>query len=284
MSEAERMVEKVVYKVADELKEVAGVDAIVFGGSRVIGTAAPDSNVDIGIYYIGDGVLDIEGLNNALTNLDDLHRQGLLAYPGAWGPWLNGGSCIKVDDLIVDISLRNITRVNEVIDACHSGNISIVNQFGHPFGFISSMYLAEVDMCKVLVDKMKNVANMKKKIRPFNAVYKQASINHFLWEADYSSKTGRRAIERKDVVYAAGALYKCANSLIQVVYSLNDEFVLNEKGSLQRASKFKKLPKEFVSNLETIFVALDRENIRNAFDIIDYYVNELRMMSGANVQ
>ncbi|MCQ2911575.1 MAG: hypothetical protein MJ244_05220 [Clostridia bacterium] len=280
MSEAERMVERVVYKVADELKGVTGVDAIVFGGSRVLGMQAPDSNVDIGIYYIGDGVLDIEGLNNALTNLDDLHRQGLLAYPGAWGPWLNGGSCIKVDDLIVDISLRNITRVNEVIDACNQGNISLVNQFGHPFGFVSSMYLAEVDMCRPLVDKTKNVAAMKKKVRPFNAVYKNASINHFLWEADYSSKTGRKSIERKDIIYAAGALYKSANALIQVVYSLNDEYVMNEKASLQRAAKFKKLPKEFVSNLETIFVALDRENIRNAFDIIDYYVNELKMMSG----
>ena len=281
MSELDRKIEKILYKVTDELKVVAGVDSIVYGGSRVIGTETSESNIDIGIYYVGDEVLDIEGLSNALTSLDDLHRNGLLALPGSWGPWLNGGSCIKVDDMIVDISLRNITRVNEVIDACHSGNISIVNQFGHPFGFVSSMYLAEVDRCRVLVDKQKNVAAMKKKIRPFNAVYKNASINHFLWEADYSSKTGRKAIERKDIVYAAGALYKAANSLIQVVYSLNDEFVMNEKGSLKLAAKFKRLPKEFINNIETIFVALDRENIRNAFDIIDYYVNELRMMSGA---
>lgn len=281
MSELDRKIEKILYKVTDELKVVAGVDSIVYGGSRVIGTETSESNIDIGIYYVGDEVLDIEGLSNALTSLDDLHRNGLLALPGSWGPWLNGGSCIKVDDMIVDISLRNLVQVNEVIDNCNKGNISVSYQFGHPFGFVSSMYLAEIDMSRILFDKKKDLAETKKKIRPFNQVYKNACINHFLWEADYSSKTGRKSIQRKDIVYAAGALYKCANSLIQVVYALNDEFVLNEKGALQRASRFKKLPREFIKNIESIFVALDYDNINNAFEIIDFYVNECKnMMNG----
>lgn len=279
MDNNERQVERTVYQIADELKNVVGVDAIVAGGSRILGLQTADSNIDIGIYYVGDEVLDIEGLQTALTKLDDLHRNGLLAYPGAWGPWLNGGSCLKVNDITVDISLRNLNKVNEVIDASNAGNITVAYQFGHPFGYVSSMYLAEIDLCKILVDKKKNVATLKKKVRPFNAIYKKASVNHFLWEADYSSKTGRKSILRKDVVTAAGSLYKSAMSLLQVAYSLNDEFLLNEKASVERAKKFKKLPPEFINNIESIFIALDRENIRNAFDIIDYYVNEMRNMS-----
>ena len=278
MNEIDKLIENTIYKISDELKNVVGVDAVVLGGSRMIGTQVVDSNVDIGVYYLGDGVLDIEGLNAALTNLDDLHRTGLLAFPGAWGPWLNGGACIQVNNLIVDISLRNVTRVNEVIDQCNAGNISVAYQFGHPFGFVSSMYLAEVDVCRILLDKRKSVATLKKKIRPFNQVYKKSSINHFIWEAEYSSKSGRKCIIRKDIVTAAGALYKCACSLLQVAYSFNEEFLLNEKGAIDRARKFRIMPKEFITNIETIFIALDKENILNAFDIIDYYVNEFKVM------
>lgn len=281
-SELEKKVEKIVYKVSDELKNVPGIESIVFGGSRVIGTETVDSNIDIGVYYIGDSVIDIEQLQLSLSNLDDLHRSGLLAFPGAWGPWLNGGACIKVDDMIVDISLRNITKVNEVIDACNNGSISITYQFGHPFGFVSSMYLAEIDYSKIIYDKTKKIYELKKKVRPFNQTYKKACINHFLWEADYSSKTGRKAIMRRDIVYGAGAIYKSINSLVQVIYALNEEYVLNEKACLIKAAKFKKMPKDFINNIESIYIALSKENLVNAFDIIDYYVNELRMMAQNN--
>ena len=40
--------------IADRLGQIDGVVAVVLGGSRARGTASPDSDIDLGIYYQPD--------------------------------------------------------------------------------------------------------------------------------------------------------------------------------------------------------------------------------------
>jgi len=276
MNKEEKIFEDILSRITNALKNVVGVDAIVMGGSRAIGTNVEGSNLDVAIYYTGDGVLDVDHLSSVFTELDELHRVGLLALPGTWGTWLNGGSCIKMGGYIVDVYLRNVNKVKEVIEASNKGKISVSYQFGYPFGFVSSMYLAEIDNCRILFEKRKVISQLKRSVRPLNTFYKKCAIEHFLWEADYSSKSGRRSINKKDVVYASGALFKCVCSLTQVIYTMNDEYVLNQKGALIKMKKFKKLPNNFITNVERIFIALDDTNIKNAFDLIDFYIADIK--------
>lgn len=279
MSEAAKKQEMIITKVTESIKNIVGIEAIVLGGSHVNKTSSPSSNIDIGLYYFADGVLDINTLDNMMTELDDGKRQGILALPGAWGEWLNGGSCIVMDGMIVDISLRNITKVNELIDNSNNkGSISVSYQFGHPFGFVSSMYMAEVDLCRILFEKKNVISNLKRKVRPLSIIYKKSVIEYFLWEASYSAQTARRCIDKKDIIYAIGALYKCTNSLVQVVFTINDEYVLNEKGSFNKINTFKHVPKDFNKNMQALFLSIDLTNMENAFQIIEFYINELRNM------
>lgn len=43
--------ENILSKIINSFNEIAGIDAIVLGGSRATGTANKDSDIDIGIYY-----------------------------------------------------------------------------------------------------------------------------------------------------------------------------------------------------------------------------------------
>lgn len=277
MNDAIKKQESILEKIVSSLRNIVGIEAIVFGGSRVIGTNSPSSNIDIGVYYFADGVLDVKSFTDTLAELDDFKRQGLLALPGTWGEWLNGGACLSIDGVIVDISLRNLSKVEFVIDTLNSkGSITVSYQYGHPFGFISSMYLAETDVCKILFEKKNVISNLKRKVRPLSMTYKKATIEYFLWEASYSAMTARRVIDKSDVIYAMGALYKAANALAQVVYTINDEYLLNEKGCFNKIKTFKNVPKDFVKNIESIFLSLDYNNMENAFQIIDFYVEELK--------
>ena len=64
MSEMMKIQEAILTRIVQEIRNVVGVEAIVLGGSRVNGTFSGTSNIDVGLYYFADGVLDIETLNN----------------------------------------------------------------------------------------------------------------------------------------------------------------------------------------------------------------------------
>jgi predicted nucleotidyltransferase len=43
--------EHLIIDIADRLRSVPGIVAVVLGGSRAIGAFTPESDIDIGIYY-----------------------------------------------------------------------------------------------------------------------------------------------------------------------------------------------------------------------------------------
>ena len=55
-----------VREVVDRLADVRGVQAVVLGGSRVNGTATPDSDWDLGLYYRGP--LDLDPLRELVAS------------------------------------------------------------------------------------------------------------------------------------------------------------------------------------------------------------------------
>ena len=72
----------IIGRVKDRLKGIGGIDAIALGGSRARGTDTPGSDIDIGLYYGSAELLDMPALQLATRDLDDGHREGLVAPPG----------------------------------------------------------------------------------------------------------------------------------------------------------------------------------------------------------
>jgi hypothetical protein len=48
-----------IFDIANKIQRVSGVTAVVLGGSRARGTARPDSDIDLGIYYHAQQPLDL---------------------------------------------------------------------------------------------------------------------------------------------------------------------------------------------------------------------------------
>lgn len=109
-------IELIIEKTVALLRTVKGIDAIVLGGSRAKGNHSALSDIDIGIYYRDSSQLDVEGLNGVATELDDAHRSNLVTSIGGWGPWINGGGWLRIDEVATDLLLRDLDKVTTVID------------------------------------------------------------------------------------------------------------------------------------------------------------------------
>ena len=243
--------------IVDEIKIISGVKAIVLGGSRVRGMHTPSSDTDLGIYYDSRRSLDLDALEKAATKLDDEHRTDVITPLGGWGPWINGGGWLRIQSTPVDFLYRDLVKVEAVINSCLNGKIETFYQPGHPFGFVSSIYLGEVAVCQPLWDPNGLVADLKSKVVPYPDALQKAVIDSFAWEIDLSIGIAKKSIERADVTYAAGCCFRSAMCMLQVLFALNREYWLNEKGSAAIANKFEIKPDEFQKRVNEVFGLLN---------------------------
>ena len=248
--------EHLIQEIVTEVKNVPGVKAIVLGGSRARGTNTPSSVIDLGIYYVPSHPLNMEELSRVASNLDDERRNGVITAIGGWGPWINGGGWLRIQSTPVDFLYRDAEKVNAVIASCLSGNVEIVYQPGHPLGFISSIYLGEIAICRPLWDPEELISELKSRIIPYPEALKIALVQKFAWEFDFSIEIARKSIERADVTYAAGCCFRSIMCMLQVLFALNEEYWLNEKGAVAIANGFEIKPVSFQSRVEEIFRSL----------------------------
>ena len=55
---------------------------------------------------------------------------------GGWGPWVEGGAWLTVDDTAVDWILRDVDRVAAQVARAGRGEFAFHPQLGHPVGFL----------------------------------------------------------------------------------------------------------------------------------------------------
>ncbi|MEG0540976.1 MAG: nucleotidyltransferase domain-containing protein [Angelakisella sp.] len=232
----EQHLERLLRSLVSGFGDLAGVDAIVLGGSQPTRTSVEGSDIDIGIYY-NEETLDLTALQKRGQELDDQGREKVITQLGEWGPWINGGGWLTVEGIPVDILFRSSRKVASVIDDCLSGIISIDYQCGHPFGFVNAIYMGELASCRILHCNNRVIPELRERLSTFPEGYRRAAIEKFLWECDFSLKCGHKAVSRGDVLYAAGSLFRSAICLLQVLYAYNGLYMLNEKGSLGRLQK-----------------------------------------------
>ncbi|MEP1077538.1 hypothetical protein NDI52_19240 [Leptolyngbya sp. PL-A3] len=163
------------------------------------------------------------------------------------------------------------------MDDCHNGQITIDYQPGHPHGFVSSIYMGEVALCLPLHDPKSVLTSLKAKTIPYPAKLKEATINKFAWEISFSLVVAQKAVARGDVAYAAGCCFRGVACMNQVLFALNETYLLNEKGAVALANGFTLCPVDYQQRVESAFALLvaDAELIREAIAILDAIEREL---------
>jgi predicted nucleotidyltransferase len=268
--------------IVSSLQSIEGITAISLGGSRARGNHTNKSDVDLGIYYNPENPPDLKQLNRLASELDDNHRVNLITAIGEWGKWINGGGWLKVEGVAVDFLYRDLAKVNRVIDDCHTGQITIDYQPGHPHGFVSSIYMGEVAICQPLYDPDRVLEALKAKTKPYPVQLKQATIDTFAWEISFSLFVAKKAITRNDVVYAAGCCFRSVACMNQVLFALNEDYLLNEKGATAIANKFAICPQNYQQRVERVFalLAADAKLITEAISILEVIENDLSQWYG----
>jgi len=277
-------VQELVKTIADRLKHIDGVRALVLGGSRARGTHHAGSDIDIGIYYDGAAGLDVDGLRQAAADLDDEGRDNLITEIGGWGPWINGGGWLRVEGMAVDFLLRDLRKVSLVMDQCLAGDITIDYQPGHPHGFVNAIYFAELALCKVVWDPEGLIAEMKRATHPYPRAMQAAIAEKFLWEAGFSLDSAGKGVRSKDLSYIAGCCFRSVSCLNQVLFALNGVYWMNEKGAAAIAGAFRTVPANYTRRVHEVMALIkeDQADLAKSLDMLRQLIRETEALMAAS--
>ena len=232
---------------------VPGVRAIVLGGSRARGEATARSDYDIGLYYEPAEPIDVGRLAKAAVLLPGAASSSVTAL-GEWGPWINGGAWLTVDgpqgSTRVDLLYRDLGKVRSVVEACRAGRIERAYQPGHPHAFVSSIYMGEVALARVLWDPDNVLSTVKRQCEPYPPALAEALIRSFFWEARFALENAQHGRGREDAAYVAGCAFRSVACLCQSLFACNRAWLLNEKGAVRGVERLAIKPAGFAARVE----------------------------------
>jgi len=223
-------------RLASAFRDVPGVAAVVLGGSRARGSAHPTSDYDIGLYFTAASPLDTERLRTAAKEIADDPAATNVTPIGEWGPWIVGGAWLSVQARKVDLLYRNADAVEAVMTSCHAGLVTMDYQPGHPHGFCSAIWMGEVAYCQPLHDPQGLITRLKSIALPYPHPLREALIRRFQWEILFGIENAELAIARGDRSHVAGCLYRSLACIAQLLFALNERYLINEKAALQEAA------------------------------------------------
>lgn len=230
------MPDPILAPLVQALSEVDGLVAVALGGSRARGTARPDSDYDIGLYYDAAAPLDTARLLAAVRPLVDAPTAAAVTPLGEWGPWINGGAWLAMSGHKVDLLYRDLDQVGAVIADCRDGRIAMHYQPGHPHGFCSAIWMGEAALCRPLFDPRGRIAALKALTSPYPDALRQALIARFHWEVRFSIDNAETALGREEQTHIAGCAYRALSCLAQVLFAVNGRYLINEKGAFAEAA------------------------------------------------
>ncbi len=237
--------EELCQRITARLSAIGGIEAIALGGSWARGTARPDSDVDLGLFYDPDAAFSPEELDAAACKLDDRHLPRLVTSFGDWGEGVNGGGWLLVSGRHVDLLYRDLRRVRQVVEQCRDGKPGAVYQLGHPLGFQTQIYMGEMHYCRPLFDPGGELDRLKRLCADYPDELRRALIEKHLLDAQFEIAIAEQPAQRGDVMYVAGCLFRAAGFMTLVLYALNRRYFVNEKGAFLESRGFPVTPAAF---------------------------------------
>lgn len=269
-------VEKIIKDITEKLEGANGVVGIVLGGSRARGNNRSSSDIDIGIYYDESKGFNVQEISKIAAIIDDEHREDLVTPLGGWGPWVNAGGWLIVGGYHVDLILRNIKRVKEVIDDCLEGIISTNYHAGHPHAYLNVMYMGEISICRILSDPTDQIAELKEKAIPYPKKLQDAIIEYFMFEAKFSLMFANNNADKDDISYVSGCCFRAISCLNQALFAGNEEYCINEKKAVAIINNFNIKPRDYKKRIDSIvtLISVDRDKTKEAVNMLSSLVSE----------
>lgn len=270
--------EALLRRLVGALGGISGVRAIALGGSRARGTATATSDYDIGLYYDAAQPIDVAVLGRVAASLDDRGAAASVTPLGGWGPWIDGGGWLLVGGVHVDLLYRDLGRVAQAIEEAHEGRVARYYQPGHPHAFLPTIYMGETAIARILHDPDGALAALQRRCHPYPPTLGAALRQCFEWEAAFALANARKSLERNDVSYLAGCVFRAIACLCQTLFALNGVYLLNEKGAVAAADGMVRRPTDFARRVGCIFADLGSGGYEAGLDRLESLVVETRSL------
>jgi len=205
--------------VADALAAVPGVRGVALGGSRAQGSARPDSDWDVAVYYRGS--FDPDGLRA-------LGWPGALSPRGGWGRIFDGGGALHVDGRTVDVHYRDLDAIEAVHEEALAGRFDIEALLFHQAGLPSTILLAEVGVNRALRGEVPAFAYPRALRASAPGIWWERARLTLHYAREGHARHGRAA-------QCAGLLAEAACEAAHAVLAHRGEWITNEKQLLTRA-------------------------------------------------
>jgi hypothetical protein len=238
-------------ELAARLVAVPGVIAVVLGGSRARGTADEHSDIDLGVYQRGG--MDL----SALREIAAQWPGSTVAAPGEWGPWVDGGAWLGTPGTKTDLLWRDLDRVEGILAEVRRGVVRCERQVGHPLGFFSYAYLAELATAEVLADPTGALAAVKAELEPYPPALARAIERDYGFEAGFSIANAVTPAARGDRFSAVGFLFRGIGCLVHVLHAREGVWLATEKNAVASAAKLAGAPADFAARVERILATVD---------------------------
>ncbi|MFW3169211.1 nucleotidyltransferase domain-containing protein [Geodermatophilus sp. CPCC 206100] len=237
--------------LAGRLVEVPGVVAVTLGGSRARGAAAPDSDVDLGLYYRPP--LDVPALEALARDVCGPDAQ--VTAPGAWGPWVDGGAWLQLGGLPLDWIYRDLDRVAAAWRNARAGRFAFAAQVGHPLGFLDAAYAGELALGVLLADPSGEAAALQRETAAYPPALGRALVAR-LAEARFTVQIAGKAAPRGDTAYVAGCLFRAVGLCAHALHGAAGRWLVNEKGAVAAAGALPGAPAGFAVRAAGVLAAL----------------------------
>jgi hypothetical protein len=268
-------------RIVPALADIGGIEAVVLGGSRARGTAHEGSDYDIGLYFSADKPLDTDRLLQLAKTMVDNPNAATVTPVGGWGPWIVGGGWLSIASQKVDLLYRCVDDVTRVIEACRSGRIGMDYQPGHPHGFCSAIWMGEIALCQPMHDPQGVIAQLKAMASPYPKPLREALIRHFQWEIMFSIENAEIAVSREEQTHIAGCAYRALACIAQVLFALNERYLINEKGALREAAGFWLTIPDLALRSADVWELIGNNEPEPALAILRAVDQELRLLTDA---
>ncbi len=248
-------------ELAGRLVQVRGVRAVALGGSRARGTAGPDSDTDLGLYLDND--TDLAALRVLARQVGGPTAQ--LTERGQWGPVVDGGGWLSIEDSPVGWLYRDVSRVADSVADARAGRLTWTHQTGHPLGVPSVAYAAEVALGVPLADPDGLLADARAGLDPYPAALTEALIAE-LAEADFVLGALPKPAVRGDIAFVAGTLHRVLGLCAHAVCARAARWVTNDKGLIPEAARQPGAPPGFRRRADNVLTGLAPDQLTVAVE------------------
>lgn len=223
----------------------------MLGGSRARGDAAPDSDVDLGLYYRPP--LDVAAL--AALALEVAGPEARVTMPGAWGPWVDGGGWLRLGNRAVDWIYRDLSRVRQSWENACQGRYQFHAQVGHPLGVPDFAYIGELALGVTFADPTGELRDLQHRASEYPLPLAEGLVAG-LFEAQFLVDNAAKSASRGDAAHLAGCLFRAVLLCAHALHGRSGRWLVNEKGAIAAAGRLAIAPPDFAARSQQVFAHL----------------------------